>query len=73
MEILIIGTNLKKSNLGWPQQPPTENVGGIKKLYFMIPLKKWVSKHQNKVKFKNLDDSQNICYSHSLNFHVSGI
>ena len=24
----------------------------------MIPLKKWLSKHQNKAKFKNLDDSR---------------
>ena len=24
----------------------------------MIPLKKWFSKHQNKAKFKNLDDSR---------------
>ena len=32
----------------------------------MIPLKKWVSKHQNKAKFKNLDDSGVL----SSNFQV---
>ena len=26
VDILIIRTNFQKSNLGWPQQPPTEKV-----------------------------------------------
>ena len=31
VEILIIRTNLQKSNIGWPQQPPTEKVQKFKK------------------------------------------
>ena len=30
VDILIIRTNLKKSNLGWPQHPPTEKVHKLK-------------------------------------------
>ena len=30
VDILIIRTNFQKSNLGWPQQPPTENVQKLK-------------------------------------------
>ena len=54
MDILIIGTNFQKSNLGWPQQPQT---GKVQKLKNCISIKKWFSKCQNKAKFNNLDDS----------------
>ena len=50
VDTLITRTNFQKRNLGWPQQPPTE------KWYFMISLKKWFLKHQNKAKFKNFYD-----------------
>ena len=30
VDILIIRTNFQKSNLGWPQQPPTEKVQKVK-------------------------------------------
>ena len=31
VDILIIRTNFQKSNIGWPQQPPTEKVQKLKK------------------------------------------
>ena len=34
-------TSFQKSNIGWPQKPPTEKLQKIGKLYFMIPLKKY--------------------------------
>ena len=50
--------SFQKSDIGWPQQPPTEKLlklnlkfhDSIKKLSF--------SKHQCKAEFKNLDDSE---------------
>ena len=57
VDILIIRTNFQKCNLGWPQQPPTEKVHELKNDISWFHQKKWFSKHQNKSKFNNLDDS----------------
>ena len=57
MDILIIKTNFQKCNLGWPQQPPTEKVHKLKNDISSFHQKKCFSKHQNKSKFNNLDDS----------------
>ena len=58
LEIWVLSTSFQKSDIGWPQQPPTEKVlkfdvifhDSIKKLSF--------SKHQCKAVFKNLNDSK---------------
>jgi len=57
VDILIIKTNFQKSNLGCPQQPPTEKVQKLKNYISWFHPKKCFSKHQNKAKFNNLDDS----------------
>ena len=43
----------QKSNIGWPQQPPTENV-----LYDISWFYQIHSKYQIKSEFKNLDDCE---------------
>jgi len=40
VDILIISINFQKSNLGWPQQPPTEKVQKIKSYIFYDSTKK---------------------------------
>ena len=58
LEIWVSSISFQKSDIGWPQQPPTEKVlkfivifyDSIKKLSFL--------KHQCKAEFKNLDDSE---------------
>ena len=58
LEIWVLSTSFQKSDIGWPQQPPTEKVlksnvifrDSIKIISF--------SKHQCKAEFKNLNDSE---------------
>ena len=53
-----IKTPFPKSKIGWPQQPPTEKVLIFNMIFYQYLKKKVFSKHQNKVEFKNLDDSE---------------
>ena len=54
-EFLSTTTIFQKSKIGWPQQPLTE---GAKIQCDILLIFKKKSKHQNKVEFKNLDDSE---------------
>ena len=46
---------LIKSNICWPQQPPTEKVPKLNMIVHDSTKKMLFLKHQNKVNFKNLD------------------
>ena len=49
------GFIFKKSNISWPQQPPTEKVLKFKMIsHDSTPI--FFSKHKNKPGFNNLDD-----------------
>ena len=48
----------QKNNISWPQQPPTEKLLNFNMIFHDSTPKKCFSKHQNKVEFKNLDDSE---------------
>ena len=50
--------HFQKSNIGWPQQPPTEKVLKFNIIFHDSTSKNFFSKHKNKVKFKCLDDSE---------------
>ena len=58
LDIWVSSTSFQKSNIGWPQQPPTE-IGpkiqhDISWFYHFF----FLSKHQNKAEFKNLYGSE---------------
>ena len=58
IEIWVSSTSYKKSDIGWPQQPPTSKKVPKFNLIFHDSNKKYLlSKHQNKVEFRDLDDS----------------
>ena len=58
MGICISYTSLKKSNIGWPQQPQTEKVINFKMVFCDSSPNSIFSKHQNKAEIQNLDDSE---------------
>jgi hypothetical protein len=49
---------LKKNNIGWPQQPLTERVLKFNITFHDSTKIFCFSKHQSKAKFKNLDDTE---------------
>ena len=56
--IWVSSKKFQKSDIGWPRQPPTENMLRFNMIFFMIPPNTFFSKHQNKAEFKSLDDSK---------------
>jgi hypothetical protein len=58
LDIWVSSICFQKSNISWPQQPPTEKVLKFNMTFFMILPKKLFSKHQNKAEFKDLDHSE---------------
>ena len=60
LDIWVSWTSFQKSNISWPQQPPTEKVLKFNMIFHDSTKKFFVSKHQNKATFKNLDDSENL-------------
>ena len=56
--IWVSSTSFQKSNIGWPQQPPTEKVLNFNTIFHDPTKKLSFSKNQNKAEFKNLDDSE---------------
>ena len=66
LEILVSSTHFQKSNIDWPQQPPTERVLKFHMIFHDSTKTKLFSKYQSKAKFKNLDDSSDFrtsrCY-----------
>jgi hypothetical protein len=58
LEICVSSTRFQKSNIGGPQQPPIEKVLKFNMIFHDSTKIKLFSKHQNELKFKNLDDSE---------------
>ena len=58
LEIWVSSTSFQKSNMGWPQQPPTEKVLKFNLILHDSTQKLSFSKHQCKAEFKILDDSE---------------
>ena len=55
-----------QNNLGWPQQPPTENVLKFNMIFHDCTQKIIFSKHKNKAEFKRLDDSEVLSSEFSI-------
>ena len=51
-------TGFQKSNIDWPQQPPTEKLPKFNIIFHDSNPKIFFSKHKNKAEFKYLDDSE---------------
>ena len=54
--ICVSYASLKKSNIGWPQQPQSEKVLKFKMVFFDSTPNSIFSKHQNKAEIQNMDD-----------------
>ena len=58
LDICVSSTSFQKNDIGWPQQPPTENVLKFNMIFHDHTQKLFCSKHKNKAKFKCLDHSE---------------
>ena len=58
LTIWVSSTSFPKSSIGWPQQPPTENVRKFNVILFDSTQKFFFSKHPNKAEFDDMDDSE---------------
>jgi hypothetical protein len=58
LEICVSSISFQKNDIGWPQQPPTEKVLKFNMIFHDSTPKNFFSKHENKAKFKCLDDSE---------------
>jgi hypothetical protein len=56
--ILVSSTSLKKSNIGWPQQPSEKKVLKFNIIFPDSAKTFFFSKYQNKAEFEILDDSE---------------
>ena len=55
-DIWFLSNSFQKSNIVWPQQPPTEKVLKFNMIFHDYTQKLFFSKHKNKAEFKCLDD-----------------
>ena len=58
LDIWVSSTSFQTSDIGWPQQPPTEKVLKFNMIFHDSTKKYFLSKHQYKDKFYTLDDSE---------------
>ena len=58
LPICVSSISIQKSSIDWPQQPLAEKMQKFNLIFHDSTPKKYVSKHQNKAEFKNLDDSK---------------
>ena len=58
LPICVSSSSFQKSSIGWPQQPLTEKLLKFNLTFHDCIPKIIFFKHQNKAKFKNLDDSE---------------
>ena len=58
VDIWVSSIFFQKSNIDWPQQPPTEKVLKFDMIFHDSTPKNFFSKHKNKAEFKWLDDSE---------------
>jgi hypothetical protein len=57
LDIFRHNNQFSKSNIDWPQQPPTEKTPKFNIIFHDSTPKTFFSKHKNKAEFKCLDDS----------------
>ena len=57
-DICVSSTSFLKNDIGWPQQPPIEEVLKFNMIFHDYTQKNFFSKHKNKAEFKCLDDSE---------------
>ena len=50
LEFYVLSTTFQKSNIGWPQQPPTEKLLKLNLIFHDSTKKLFFSKHQNDVR-----------------------
>ena len=50
MDFYVSSTSFQKSNIGWPQQPPTEKLLKLNLIFHDSTKKLCFSKHQNNIK-----------------------
>ena len=58
VDFWVSSTCFQKSNIDWPQQPPTEKVLKFNMIFHDSTPKNFFIKHKNKAEFKCLDDSE---------------
>ena len=58
LTIWVSSTSFQKSSIGWPQQPPTENVLKFNVILLDSTQNFFFSKHPNKAEFNDMDDSE---------------
>ena len=58
LEICVYSTSYQKSNIDWPQQPPTEKVLKFNMIFHDSTQKNFFSRHKDKAEFKCLDDTE---------------
>jgi hypothetical protein len=58
VDIWVSSICFQKSNIDWPQQPPTEKVLEFNIIFHDSTPQLFFSKHKNKAEFKCLDDSE---------------
>ena len=58
LPICVSSSSFQKSSIGWPQQPLTEKLLKFNLIFHDYIPKIIFLKHQNKAKFKNLDDPE---------------
>ena len=64
LPICVSSISIQKSSIDWPQQPLAEKMQKFNLIFHDSTPKKYVSKHQNKAEFKNLDDSEVLSRTH---------
>ena len=58
LPICVSSISIQKSSIDWPQQPLAEKMQKFNLIFHDSTPKKYVSKHQYKAEFMNLDDSK---------------
>ena len=58
----VSSSSFQKSNIGWPQQPPTKKMLNFDMIFHDSTPPNFFSKYQNKAEFKNLDDTCVLSY-----------
>ena len=56
IDFCISSTSFQKSNIGWPQQPPTEKLLKLNLIFHDSTKKLFVSKHQNFIKISCIQE-----------------
>ena len=55
-DFCVSSTSFQKSNIGWPQQPPTEKLLKLNLIFHDSTKKLFFSKHQNNIKISCIQE-----------------